>query len=63
MNSTGTEFEFVTDTDPIFLEIDKDEWLLERDRLNNRHTLRYPPNSFGLRLFLSNVILKFRALL
>jgi aminopeptidase N len=63
MNSTGTEFEFVTDTDPIFLEIDKDEWLLERDRLNNRHTLRYPPNSFGLRLFLSNIILKFRALL
>jgi aminopeptidase N len=61
MNSTVTEFEFVSEADPILLEIDKEEWLLERNRLNNRHTLRYPLNSFGLRLFISNIILKFRA--
>jgi aminopeptidase N len=52
--SLETEFIFDTPSRPILLDIDKDRWLLESDRENNRHIIRYPLNLQGVRLFFSN---------
>lgn len=47
---------FVTDAQPIYVEIDKDSWILESDRSDNRHVIHYPINWTGAKLFLTGVI-------
>jgi hypothetical protein len=47
---------FVTDAQPIYVEIDKDLWILESDRSDNRHVIHYPINWTGAKLFLTEVI-------
>jgi aminopeptidase N len=61
VESKTTPFEFQTEYKPIMLEIDKDKWLLEENRLNNRYVVKYPLNFYGLRLFLSNISLNIRS--
>jgi aminopeptidase N len=60
IDSRSTEVTFQTISQPIFLEIDTNGWILESDRLNNRFILRYPFNTFGLRLFISSIARRFQ---
>jgi aminopeptidase N len=43
-----------SDSNPVFIDVDPEGWLLEKDKSNNRYVLRYPFNLYGLRLFLTN---------
>ncbi len=61
IDSRSIEITFQTLSQPILLEVDRDEWILESDRSNNRFILRYPFNTFGLRLFISSIVRRFQA--
>jgi aminopeptidase N len=61
IDSNATDVTFQTVSQPIFLDIDTNGWLLESDRLNNRFIMRYPINPFGLKLFISSIIRRFQA--
>jgi aminopeptidase N len=53
-DSKLTVLEFQTTYKPIMLEIDRDEWLLEENRFNNRFMIEYPTNLYGFQLLISN---------
>jgi hypothetical protein len=46
---------FITESKPVYVEVDKDHWILESDRSNNLYTISYPPNLLGIRLFLTDL--------
>jgi aminopeptidase N len=56
IDSTSSEVEFETKAEPIFVEVDRKGWLLEREKSNNRHVIRYPLSYYGLRLFFTNLM-------
>jgi hypothetical protein len=41
-----------TSSKPLYIEIDKDHWVLESDRSNNVHVISYPKNVAGVKLLL-----------
>jgi len=41
-----------TSSKPLYIEIDKDGWLLESERSNNVHVISYPKNMAGFKLLL-----------
>jgi len=49
-------------SEPTVFEIDREGWLLERSRENNRYIIRYPPNLEGVKLLLSTLSARLRAL-
>ncbi|RMF89941.1 MAG: hypothetical protein D6733_05170 [Methanobacteriota archaeon] len=55
MDSREAEFELQTASEPIVLEIDREGWLLEAKRSNNRYVVRYPLSLYGLRLFFTSL--------
>ncbi len=55
IDSGAAEVEFQSTRRPVYLEIDREEWILESKRSNNRRVLRYPLNFFGLRLLISSL--------
>lgn len=46
---------FTTESKPVYVEVDKDHWILESDRSNNLYTISYPPNLLGIKLFLTDL--------
>ena len=56
IDSGAAEVEFQSTSRPVYLEIDREGWILESRRSNNRRVLRYPLSFFGLRLLISNLV-------
>ncbi len=56
VDADGSAVEFESESPPIYVEVDKGRWILERDKTNNRHIIRYPLSLYGLKLFLSNIV-------
>lgn len=55
VNKTSEWVSFTTDSKPIYIEVDKDHWILESDRSNNLYVISYPPNLVGVKLFLKEI--------
>jgi len=56
IDSAAAEVVFHSRTQPVYLEIDREGWILESRRSNNRRVIRYPLNFFGLKLLISNLV-------
>jgi aminopeptidase N len=50
---------FTANSKPVYIEVDKDHWVLESDRSNNIYAISYSPNLLGVKLLfakLSNIL-------
>lgn len=56
IDSGTKQVSFTTSSKPVQIEIDKDNWVLERDRSNNRHVISYPSSIAGVKLLLAKII-------
>ncbi len=56
VDKKSNHFELKTVDTPIYLEIDRDGWLLEKNLANNRYVIKYPFSPYGLRLFMRGLI-------
>ncbi len=56
IDSEKSKVHFRTEYEPLYVILDKDNWLLEKEKSNNKEIIRYPFNFFGLKLFLSKII-------
>lgn len=51
---------FQSREEPIYVEIDRENWILERNKANNRRNLHYPLNMDGLKLLVENLLSRLR---